>query len=126
MGAGGGDISSVGFHFRWRLLIDVGMAFFDHVLGGFVEEIEVVAGEIQVVPPVEPEPVDIGFDAVDILGVFFFGVGVVESKVAFGTDGSIFLGDPEVKAKCFGVTDVEVSVGFRRKTGDHGGVFAAF
>ena len=64
-------------------------------------------------PPLESEPLDVFLDGFHVFHVFFGGVCVIETQVAYA---SVFLRDAEVEADGLGVPDVQVSVRFRRKT----------
>ena len=68
-----------------------------------------------VVGPAVDEPLDVGGDGVDVLHVFFGGVGVVHAQVAPAAE---LPGDAEVQADGLGVADVEVAVGLGREAGD--------
>ena len=58
---------------------------------------------------------DILLDAVHVFLVFLAGVGVVKAQVA-ARPGE-FLGYAEVEANGFGVSDMEITVGFRGEAG---------
>ena len=74
------------------LLIHISPALFDQPYGKIPEFLEVVAGIIDV-SPLEPQPLDVILDALDILCIFLDGVGIVETEV---TDTTVFLGQAEV------------------------------
>ena len=101
-----------------RLLVHIGVAGFDQILGGAVHEVEVVAGlvgrGIGGAVPFKAEPFHRVDDAVDVLGVFFFGVGVVKAQVAHA---AIVARQAKVQADAFGVANVQVAIGFGRKAG---------
>ena len=65
--------------------------------------------------PVEAQPADIFLDGLDIFHVFGSGIGVIVTEVALSAK---FAGQAEIQADGLGVTDVQVTVGFGRKTGD--------
>ena len=101
------------------MLVDVGVAGFDQVFGGAVHEVEVVAGLVEVgffavgrVVPVKAQPLHGVHDAVDVFGVFLFGVGVVKAQVAHA---AVVARQAEVQADALGVADVQVAVGLGRK-----------
>ncbi len=94
-----------------RQAVDVGQAGPDQVLGVAVERLEVVGG-VEQAGPVEPEPLHVGLDRVDVLDVFLGRVGVVEAQVAAAAE---LAGDAEVQADRLGVADVQVPVRLRRK-----------
>src|SRR5512146_1586531 len=94
------------------------MAARDQVSPPLVELLEVVRREVEVLPPLEPEPADVPLDRVDVLLLLLLRVGVVEAEVAATPE---LLGDPEVEADRLGVTDVQVAVRLGREAGDRGG-----
>ena len=65
--------------------------------------------------PAETEPLDVAANRIDILLFFLCRVGVVEAQVAVS---AIIARDTEIQANRLGVADMQVSVGFRRKTRD--------
>ena len=90
--------------------------------GPLVELGEVVGGVAEAVP-LEAEPADVFLDGVDVLLLFFFGVGVVEAQVGFAAE---LVGEAEVDADGLGVADVEVAVGLGGKAGLDDGVAVFF
>jgi hypothetical protein len=94
-------------------VVDVGFAGFDELQGPLVELREVVGGVAEALP-LEAEPADVGLDGVDVLLLFFFGVGVVEAQVGLAAE---LVGEAEVDADGLGVADVEVAVGLGGKAG---------
>ena len=90
--------------------VDIGMTTVDQLLGKFVQFVEIVGCVVKVTTPVEAEPLDRFDDGIDILLIFFFGVGVIETEV---TDATVITGKTEVKADALGMTDMEVSIRFR-------------
>ena len=115
--AGLRKVATVDAHFFWRLFVHIGVAGFNQGLGGAVHEIEVVAGLVGLVvarlAPAKAQPLHRVDDAVDVFGVFFFGVGVVKAKVAHAT---VVTRQTEVDANAFGVAHMQVAVGLWRKT----------
>jgi hypothetical protein len=115
--AGLAEIAAARAHLLGRLLVHVGVAGLDEVLGRAVHEAEVVAGVVQVlvavrVLPVEAEPVHGVDDAVHVFLVFLLGVGVVEAQVAHA---AVVARQAEVQADALGVTHVQVAVGLGRE-----------
>ncbi len=94
-------------------VIDVGFAGLDELEGPLVELAEVVGGVAEALP-VEAEPADVFLDGVDVLLLFFFGIGVVEAQVGLAAE---LVGEAEVEADGLGVADVEVAVGLGWKAG---------
>ena len=113
--AGHVHVAALGAYFLHRLFVHVGQSLVDEGDGAFVKEIEHVAGKKEIVPPVEAQPADVFLDAVHIFLVFLAGVGVVKAQVA--ARARKFLGDTEIEADGFGMSDMEVTIGFRRKAG---------
>lgn len=66
-------------------------------------------------PGFVPEPRDVLLDTFDIFDVFFFGVRVVETEISLPFMG---LGNLERESHSFGMSDMEISIGFRGETGD--------
>ena len=93
------------------LLVHIGAALQDEPLGKIPKLLEVVAGVVHIVP-LEPKPLYVVLNALDVLGVLLDGVRVVEAQVALA---AILLGDAEVEGNGFGVSDVQVAVGFGRE-----------
>ena len=97
-----------------RLFIDIGFSLLNHANGQIPQFGEIVRGIIEAVAPVKTQPVNILHDGVDILDIFLHRIGVVETQV---TRSAKFLGNTEVNANSFGMTDVQITVGFGRETG---------
>ena len=99
----------------------VGQALLDELHRKLVEFLEIVRGEKAPFPPGEAQPHDVFLNGVDVLLLFFGGVGVVEAQVA---GAAVFLGHTEIEADGLGVADVQISVGFGRKARGRGRTFA--
>ena len=65
-----------------REIADVGFAGLDQLNGPLVQLIEIVGGVEQAVFPIEAQPAHVLHDGVDVLGLFFGRIGVVEAQVA--------------------------------------------
>ena len=102
--------------FVGRQVADVRLAGLDQLHGPLVNLLEIVGGVVEPVLPIEAQPADVLHDRVDVLDVFFAGVGVVEPQVAQAAE---LLGDAEVQADRLGVADVQIAVGLGRETGIH-------
>ena len=113
--SGGVEVSAVFADLLRRELAHVSLAATDEFLGPFVELVKIVGGKVEVVP-VEPEPFDVLFDRIAVLGVFFDGIGVVEPQVAGAPER---LGESEVQTDGFGMANVEIPVGLGRKARGH-------
>src|SRR5699024_1524287 len=64
-------------------------------------------------------PLNVVFDRIDILDIFFYRVSVVETQVALAF---IVLGDPEVQADRFRMANMQIAIRLRRETGVYCGV----
>ena len=114
-----GAVSEGGFSAVFTLLLDlfrsrvinVSLAFLDQLNGESMELIEVVGGEGDEVR-VPAHPADHLFDGLDVFFFFGFGVCVIITKIALTIIGASFT---EVEAHRLGVTNVEVTIGFRRE-----------
>ena len=62
--------------------VHIRRAFSDQALGKLIELLVVIGRIVLAAGPVEPEPVDVFLDRVDVLDVLFDRVGVVETKIA--------------------------------------------
>src|SRR5262245_9666697 len=114
--AGLGERAAIGAHLVLALVIDIGLASTDQVLGPIVELLEIIRGMIEVLAPIEAEPAHVTFDRVDVFLLLLGGVGVVEAQVAAAAE---LFGDAEVEADRLGMADVQVAVGLGRKAGDN-------
>src|SRR5690606_25904064 len=92
-----------------------GLAGTDQVLRPLVELFEIVGRMIEVLAPVKAKPAHVALDRVDIFLLFLDRIGVVKAQM---TAPAELLGDPEVEADRFGVTDMEIPVRLGWKTGD--------
>ena len=97
------------------LVVDIGLAGADQVLGPAIEPLEIVGGVIEVLAPIEAEPAHVALDGVDIFLLFLGRVGVVETQMAAAAE---FLRDAEIQADRLGVADMQIAVRLRRKAGD--------
>ena len=104
------------------LLIHISPALFDQPHGKIPEFLEIVAGIIDV-SPLESQPLDVIFDALDILCIFLDGVGIVETEV---TDTTVFLGQTEVDGNGLGMSDVQVAIGLWWEAGLHSAAVLTF
>jgi hypothetical protein len=116
--AGLAKVAPVGAHLLGGLFVHIGVAGFDQVFRCAVHEVEVVAGLVQVADtmgvPVKTQPLHRVQNAVDVFGVFFFGVGVVKAHVAHAT---VVARQAKVQANAFGMAHVQVAIGLGWETG---------
>ena len=73
-----------------------------------------VVGRVEHVCGLVAEPLDVGDDGVDVLGLLCVRVGVVQAQVA---EAAEVLRDAEVLDDGFGVADVEIAVRFWGEAG---------
>ncbi len=66
-------------------VIDVGFAVLNQLNRPLVELIEIVGGVVEAIP-LKAQPADIFRDGVDVLLLFFLGVGVVEAEVGLAAE----------------------------------------
>ena len=83
--------------------------------GVFVQLIEIVRSVSQPIFPIEPQPAHRRPNRFHILFALFAGIGVIKPHIA--NPAFILFRHPEIEADGFGVTDMEKSVGLRRKPG---------
>ena len=103
-------------HLLLRLVVDIGLAGPDQVLGPLVELLEIVGGVVEVLAPVEAEPAHVALDRVDVLLLLLGRIGVVEAQAAMAAE---LLRHAEIEADRLGVADMEVAVRLRRKARHH-------
>ena len=81
-------------HLLLGLVVHVGLAGPNQVLGPCVELLEIIRRVIMVLPPIEAEPAHVAHDGIDIFLLFLGRVGVVEAQVAMAAE---FLGNAEIE-----------------------------
>ena len=115
VGAGLGQRAARGPHLFLGLVVHIGLAGADQMLGPCVELLEIVRRVVEVLAPIEAEPAHVALDGVDIFLLFLGRIGVVEAQVAVAAE---FLGDAEIEADRLGVADMQIAVRLRREAGD--------
>ena len=113
--AGFGQCPAIFADFFLRQVIDIRLAILNQLDRPLIKLSEVVRGEVQFFP-VKAEPAHIVHDRVDVFLFFFGGVGIVKTQIGLAV---VIVGDAEIQADRFGMTDMQIPVGFRRKTGIH-------
>src|SRR5215468_803016 len=113
--AGRCERAATGPHFVLGLVIHIGEPFLDQVLGPGIELLEIIRRKIEIVAPIEAQPMYVGLDGIDIFLLFLRRIGIVEPQIALAAE---FLRNAEVETNRFGMADVKITVRFRRKTGD--------
>src|ERR1700693_5009858 len=66
--------------------------------------------------PVEAQPFHAVDDGVDVFLIFLGRIGIVEAQMATAV---VIARQSEIDADCLGVADMQITVGFGRKTGDN-------
>ena len=117
-GAGSHQIAALLAHRLAVLQVHIGQAVLDEVYGALVVEIKDIGGPVQVLTPVETQPVDIFLDGVDEFDIFLAGVGVIKTQVTHRPEVGIFLGKTEIQTDGLGVADVQITVRLRGETGN--------
>ncbi|CCZ70572.1 uncharacterized protein BN759_02712 [Bacteroides sp. CAG:702] len=84
------------------LFVHIRLSFLDEADGEVPQLLEVI-GRIIFISPLESQPLDVFLDRFYVFHVFLRGVGIIEAQVAYA---SVFLGDAEVHADGFGMSDV--------------------
>ena len=110
-----GQRAAILANFLGRQIVDVSLAILDQLDRPLVELIEIIRSVEEPVP-VEAEPLHVGLDRVDVLGLFLLGIGVVEAQIRVSAE---FVGQSEVEADRLGVADVQIAVGLGRKARLH-------
>ena len=109
--------TAIGAHFVGTLLVDVSVAGLDQMFGKGVHPIKIIGRMIKVIfralLPVKAHPADAFLDRVNVLLVFFHRIGVVKAHVA---DTFVIGRQSKIQADALGVTDMQIAVGFGRKT----------
>src|SRR5215468_10126164 len=68
-------------HLRRGLIVHIGLAGADQMLGPFVEPLEIIRRVVEMPIPIEAEPAHVALDRVDIFLLFSGRVGVVETQM---------------------------------------------
>ena len=98
------------------MAVHIGEAALDEVLRERIESIKVITGVVEMIGEREAQPLDHFLDRLFVFELFLDRIGVIEAQV---TNAAIVASEAKVQANGFGVTDVQVAIGLRRKTGDH-------
>ena len=83
--------------------------------------IEIVRGEAHFTGPFKAKPFNILLDRIDVLLLFFGGIGIVKTQMAIAAK---LAGQTKVQANRLCMTNVQIAVGLRRKTGNYAAVLA--
>ena len=94
--------------------VDVRLVYPDQFHGILIQLLEIVGSKIHAIRPVKAEPAYLLYDRLNILDIFLFGVGIVESQITFALE---LLCQTEIDADGFGMAYMQVAIRFRRETG---------
>ena len=94
-------------HLVGRRVIDIGLAGADQVLRPVVELLEIIRRMVEMLAPVEAEPVYVALDRVDVFLLLLHGL--VSSKRRWQRP-PIFLRHAEIQADRLGVADMQIAV----------------
>ena len=113
--------AAVFLHFLTGKVINIGFAVDDEFFRKFIAFFKIVGTIENAAVGFITKPADIPEDALDIFVVLSCRVGIVIAEVEFSV---VFFSGGSVDPDCFCGTDMEVSVGFRRKAGMDFGIDA--
>ncbi len=102
-------------------VIHVSFAGLDQLHRPVIQLLEIIGGVVKAFP-LEAEPLHVGHDGLDVLGLFLFRIGVVEAQVGAAAK---FVCQAEVQADGLGMADVQISVRLGRKARPHAAVVLA-
>ena len=94
---------------------DISQPFFNELFRQLIKAGKIIRS-VEHIVPFKAQPGDVFFDGIDIFHIFFAGVGIIKTQVAYAV---VLFGHAEIHADGFGVTQMEIAVGLRRKTGLH-------
>ena len=95
-------------------LAHVGEPLADQFESQLISLFKIIRAIVQAVAPVKAEPMDVFLNGVDVLCIFLGRIGVVKAKIAKAAEA---LGSAEIDRQSLAVTDMQVSVWFRRESG---------
>ena len=120
--AGGSQVALVFFELIVREFANVCLTLFDQIHSVIIHLPEIVGCVVETVFPVCPQPLHVIENGLDKFRVFLCGVGVVHTQVEFA---AVLDCSQVVHIDRFCVTDMEITVRFRRETGnDFAAVFS--
>ena len=100
-------------HFFRALVINISLAFFDHLDRPFVEQIKEVR-RVKLLLPLNPQPAGVFFNRVHKLHILFCRIGVVKSQVKLTAKT---LGNIVINQKGFYMSNMQIAVGFGGQPG---------
>ena len=103
-------------------VVNISQTLADQLHRRLIHGVEIIRGP-QAFIPREPEPLHIFLDGIHILHVLFHRISIVVPEIR---PPAVLLCGGKVQTDGFGVADMKVAVGFRRKTGIHLSAVGAF
>jgi len=117
-----GQCAAAGAHVVGALRIDIGVASLHQPFGKCPQLVEIVACVVEIVLavgiPVESQPAHRIEDRINVFLVFLDGVGIVKAHVA---SAAIIARQAKIQADGFGMPNMQIAVGLRRKAGADSG-----
>ena len=107
-------VTAVVMHLLRRQLTDISQTLLNQLHRKFIHGIKVIRCIVETVIPCETEPLNIFFNSIHILGVFLGRVCVIHTQIAQAAE---LFRRTEIHADSLRVTDVQIAVWFRWKTG---------
>ena len=119
------DITAVSLELLGGQLADIGKPLLDQLHRVLIVFFKIVGAVEETVTPVKAKPVNILHDRFDVFGIFLGRVSIIHPQIAQTAE---LFSHPEINAQCLAVTDMQISVGFRRETGmdRHAFILSAF
>ena len=108
------EIAPVFPHLFRCQLANIGVAVFDQLHSKFIHLREVFGSVVKPIFPVKAKPMNIIFDILNVFHVFLRGIGIIHTKIA---QTAKFFSRAKVDADSFGMSDMQIAVRLRRKTG---------
>ena len=96
----------------WRQIVYVRFSSLDQLNCPFIKLSEIIGCIEQPVAPIAAQPACVFDNGIDVLGLFFGWVRVVEPQVALAAE---LLRQPEIQSDRFGMPDVQIAVRLGRK-----------
>ena len=111
-----GQRAAVFAHLVGVQIADVRLARLDQLDRPLIELLEIIRSVEHPVLPIEAQPAHVLLDRIDVFDLFLGRIGVVEAQVALAPE---LRREAEIEADRFGVADVQIAVGLRRKARVH-------
>ena len=100
-----------------RKVAHISLSFLNELHSGLIHLLEIIRSKEQSVIPFCPQPFYIGFDGLYELCLLFGRVRIIKTQVELS---AIFFCQSVIQQNGLGMSNVQISVGLRRKAGMHG------